>query len=110
MGNDTKHINIGLYLWTEHADILRQAAEKAHTSVPNYIRATILPIAARDIGVSLPELPYQRRGNVPSDKIARLEEAASAIMEELAAIKNRARVSGLYSTRPEKELKKSANK
>lgn len=106
MGNDTKHINIGLYLWTEHAKILRDAASLKGLNVQEYIREKTLASAASELGIPLPELPYQRRGNVASDKIARLEEAASAILVELENLKKRTRPSGVYSTRPETEAKK----
>lgn len=72
MTTDAKHETISIYMWVAHADILRIAAQNQKLSVPDYVRERLLPLAAQDAGVPLPELPIQRRGA----RRALLEQAA----------------------------------
>lgn len=57
MSDDTRKQNITVCFWTEQQQILAKAAEKKRQTMADYIRDRLVPIAAKDAGVPLPELP-----------------------------------------------------
>lgn len=54
--------NVTFRTYAQHADLIDRAAEKAGKTVSAYCRDLMVPLAAKDLGVPVPELPDMERG------------------------------------------------
>lgn len=53
-----EHTSISVRVWKEQLEIIEKAARKlGYESTAEYVRQRLMPIAAKDLGVELPEFP-----------------------------------------------------
>lgn len=70
-----KYTTLSARVWIGQLEIIKRAADVLNMTVPEYIRFRVLPLAAKDAGVPLPEFPsFAGRGR-PSD----VAQAAAAL-------------------------------
>ena len=85
-----KFTSLSVRIWTSQLEIIKKAARATDVTVPEYVRSKLLPVAAKDAGVELPEFPPFHRGrpSVQSQVAAQLgvpvEQWRKEILNEAA--------------------------
>lgn len=61
-----KYTQLSVRVWEAWLEIIRNAAEKARVSVPEYTRSRLLPVACDDLGIEEPEFPPLDKRGAPT--------------------------------------------
>lgn len=91
-GNPHMHrTSFTVQVWDKQLELIKKAAKKENVSVMEYVRERIMPAAAEELGVPLPEVPEFRKGRPTGWKSVRkqAEELAgkdrwAGLLDEMA--------------------------
>ena len=61
-----KYTNLTVRVWVDQMNLLKKAAKEGNLSIAEYVRGRLMPLAAKDAGVELPEWPSLNKRGRPS--------------------------------------------